>query len=179
MRFKWLSLPDRTQDGDGDSGSRGTEGRYLGHMLSFKEQWDIQKEMWSKKLNAGWSSDRKSQRPGSSLSCLHCWGPTKMPRGSLVDPRMERPKPCSQDSGGLAEEALGEVRTSRKKNRDEEEAGRENSGWIWVGRGEADLIQPPKHRYQEEARNCYIKIQMWLNIGHQPSGKFHPHREAT
>lgn len=79
----------------------------------------------------------------------------------------------------MAKEALGEVRTSRKKNRDEEEAGRENSGWIWVGRGEADLIQPPKHRYQEEATNRYIKMQMWLNIWHQLSGSFHPHREAA
>lgn len=37
------------------------------------------------------------------------------------------PKSCSQNSGSLAKEALGEVCTSREKNRDGDEAGREDS----------------------------------------------------
>lgn len=115
---------------------RGTVG--LGGLhVEFKYQWDIQEEMWSKKLSAGWSSDRKSQRPGSSLSCLHCWGPTEMPRGSVVDSRMERPQVMLTGLRRSGQRGTWEVRTSREKNRNEDEAGRENSEWVWVGRGES------------------------------------------
>lgn len=55
------------------------------------------------------------------LSLCTAGGPTDMPK------ERKDPKSCSRDTRGLAKEARGEVGTSREKNPDEEEAGRENS----------------------------------------------------
>lgn len=80
------------------------------------------------------------------------------------------PKSCSQNSGGLSKEALGEVRPSREKNQDGDEAGREDSsaemgqgGYGWVGKKE-NLIEPLKHGCQEKRTKCNVRKQMWLNM---------------